>query len=177
MKNKKKCGFNLAYLLALVPVASVALYLLLLILTPDTFWEPAGIPILRPIGQQDVSEFSVIGILIIAATVFVWGACGAFAAKKRLGLVKATVISHALPIIATVAYVVMNVITIAGGAESIAESADIATLGFGLFLLLGNYIYQLVALNIIEVFVDLVLMAGTFIVGYCIGASKPEKKK
>lgn len=163
-------------LLALVPVASALLYLLLMMITPDVFWDLGKIPIMRPIGQQNVSEFSVIDILIIAATVFVWGSCGAYASKKA-SLIKSTLIANAVPIVCTLIYVVLNIAVMAGGADTLTDIAAVSTLGLGLFSLIGTLVYQLVAANVAEVFVDLVIMTGVFIVGYCIGSAKEKKKK
>ena len=58
-KMKKEKKFNVAYLTALVPLASTAIYIALLML-PDKFIKLGSIAIWNPIGQQNVSELSLL---------------------------------------------------------------------------------------------------------------------
>lgn len=174
-KMKKEKKFNVAYLTALVPLISIAIYLALLML-PDKFIKLGSIAIWNPIGQQNVSELSLMSIIIVAGAIYAWGACGAFAARRRAGILSATLIAHIIPIISLVAYTVLKLITAFGGGSAAGNTADVFALGFGIFNIVGSIIYQVVAVNVIEVLVDAAVMAGTFMIGYSIGTGKKNNK-
>lgn len=165
----KKTKSYLAYLFALVPAASAGLYLLLMIWTSDLKYEPGKFHFITPLGQQDVTEFSVVWILCAAATFFVWGLCGRASARCRVGIFKITLAANAIPLLATVLYIIFS---IAGN----ADAAAVCTIGYGMFLIPGNFIYSLVPLNYIEVIINILLTVGTFAVGYATGAGGNKKK-
>lgn len=166
MKNKK---ITLAYLSALIPLASAALYVLLLAITSGIGYEPGKFHFITPLGQQNVSELSLVWFIVAAATVFLWGFCGKKTAKSGVGMIKMTLVANALPILSVILYIVLFIV----GGE---DTAAICTLGFGMFLIPGNFIYGLVPLNYVEIIVDTVLMLGTFAIGYAIGVGEKEKK-
>lgn len=174
-KMKKEKKFNVAYLTALVPLVSTAIYIALLML-PDKFIKLGSIAIWNPIGQQNVSELSLLSVLIVAGAIYAWGACGAFAAKHRTGMLSATLVAHIIPIISLAAYTVLKLIAAFGGGSSAGDTADVFALGFGVFNIVGSIIYQIVAVNVVEVLVDTAVMAGTFIIGYSIGTEKKKNK-
>lgn len=174
-KMKKEKKFNVAYLTTLVPLISIAIYVALLLL-PDKFIYLGSVPIWTPLGQQNVSELSVISALIVAGALYAWGACGAFAARHRAGMLSATLAAHAVPIISLVTYFVLKLVTVCGGGDSAGELADVFALGFGVFNIVGSVVYQVVAVNVVEVVVDTVVMLGAFTVGYAIETEKKKNK-
>ena len=167
MKQKKK--FNVSYLAALVPAVLAAIYIALMTLTSGIKYTPGGFHFIAPIGQQDVSDFSLVSLIVIAASFFVWGFAGFFSAVHRARLVPVLIAAHAIPLASIVAFIVFS-------ALNMPDMAAVSTLGFGTFLLFGNLVYQLVALNSVEVFVNIAAMIGTFVVGYSIGVAKGKKK-
>ena len=167
MKQNKK--FNIAYLTAFVPAVLAAIYIALMAATSGIKYTPGGFHIIAPIGQQDVSDFSLVSLLVIAATFFVWGYMGYFSASRRARMIPVLIVSHAIPIISLLTFIVLS-------ALNMPDIAAVFTLGFGTFLLFGNLVYQLVSLNSIEVFVNIAAMIGTFVVGYSIGVAKGKKK-
>lgn len=174
---KKERKFNAAYLFCLVPIASIIIFLGLMML-PDKFIYLGTLPIWVPIGQQGLSGLSVISVIIVIAAVILWGWCGAIAARSRANLLASTLVSHALPIISILLYVIFKLITVFGGGSSYSETANIFATGFGLFNIAGQFIFGLIGEeNAAELVFDAVLMVGTFIVGYSIGASEKKKSK
>ena len=167
MKQKKK--FNIAYLAALVPAALAGVYLALLVATSGIDYTPGGFHFIAPIGQQDVSDFSLVSLLVIAATFFIWGYAGYFSALRKARLLPVLLVAHAIPLISLLMFIIFS-------ALNMPDMAAVFTLGFGTFLLFGNLVYQLVALNSVEVFVNIAAMIGTFVVGYSIGVAKGKKK-
>lgn len=170
MKNIRRKKFAPVYLFALAPAVFAGIYMLLFLIPDTVSVELAGLAVLKPIGQQDMPEFSLVALIVAAATVFCWGWIGKLYARARIGILPAILSSHAIPLISTVLYVVFT------AAEGEAAGSVFA-LGFGTVNLLGNLIYDLVALNYVEIIADLVIMLGTFAVGYSMGISTEKKTK
>jgi len=160
MKNtaeKKKTW--LVYLLALLPILSVGIYLLLM-----------------AFGQAE--DFAVLGILALLAAVLIWGFSGALFAKKGIALGKSVLIANALPILCTVVYTVIYVIAKFSESDALLNAAEIiGGLGTGVFGLFGTMLYVIVPLSLFEVYVNLVFCILVFAVGFAIGASGRAKKK
>ena len=167
MKQQKK--FNAAYFTAFVPAVLAGIYLALLIATSGIDYTPGGFHFIAPIGQQDVSDFSLVSLLVIIATFFVWGFAGYFSALRKARLLPVLLVAHVIPIVSLLTFLAFS-------ALNMPDMAAVFTLGFGTFLLFGNLVYQLVALNSVEVFVNIAAMIGTFVVGYSIGVAKGKKK-
>lgn len=174
MKKEKK--FNASYLLCLVPISSILIFLGLMII-PDKFIYLGSIPIWVPIAQQGLSGISVISVLIVIAAVLIWGWCGAIAARKRGKLLVSTLVAHAIPIISMVLYIIYKLIAAFGGGNFYSKTADIFATGFGLFNIAGSFIFGIVNANAAEIVFEAVLMFGTFVIGYSIGATGKKKSK
>ena len=91
-------------------------------------------------------------------------------------MLSATLVAHIIPIISLAAYTVLKLIAAFGGGSSAGDTADVFALGFGVFNIVGSVIYQIVAVNVVEVLVDTAVMAGTFVIGYSIGTEKKKNK-
>ena len=160
MKNtavKKKSG--LVYLLALLPVLSVGVYLLLM-----------------AFGQTE--DFAILGILAFAAAVLIWGFAGALFAKSGVSFGKSALIANALPILSTVVYTVIYVIAKFSDSEALVNAAEIiGGLGTGVLGFFGTMLYVIIPLALFVVYVNLVFCVLVFSVGYAIGASGRAKKK
>lgn len=160
MKNtveKKKS--KLVYLLALLPVISVGIYLLLM-----------------AFGKAE--DFAVLGIFAFVAAVLIWGFSGAFFAKAGISFGKSVLIANALPILCTVVYTVIYIIAKFSDSEALLNAAEIiGGLGTGVFGLFGTMLYVIVPLALFEVYVNLVFCILVFAVGFAVGASGRAKKK
>lgn len=160
MKNtaeKKKS--RLVYLLALLPILSVGVYLLLM-----------------AFGQAE--DFAVLGILTFAAAVLIWGFAGVLFAKAGISFGKSALIANALPILCTVVYTVIYVIAKFSDSEALLNAAEIiGGLGTGVFGLFGTMLYVIIPLALFEVYVNLVFCILVFAVGFAIGASRRARKK
>lgn len=172
---KKQRKFNIAYLLCLVPILSIAAFAGLLLL-PDKFIYLGSVPIWTPIGQQNVSGISVLSVLAVILAALAWGYCGSFAAKKRLGLTASMLTANAIPLISVVLYFVFGIIA-AVGKSDLSGTADVFALGFGLFNITGSLIYSLSESYALEIIFDLILILGSFAIGYSIGAAQKKKLK
>lgn len=170
MNNNTKKKHPAAYLLALVPAVFAGIYMLLFFIPDTVSVEFAGLAILKPIGQQDMPEFSLVALLIAVATVFCWGWIGKLYSRAGIGILPAMITSHAIPLVCAVLYCVFTAIE--------GESAGaVFALGFGTVNILGNIIYSMVALNYVEIIADLVIMLGAFAVGYSTGVAGSKKAK
>lgn len=158
--------FNPAYLIALVPLISCVLYLLLFMLKVS--FSIGAFPVIAPIDG-----FSLFGLVVLAVAVIGWGFCGRYAARSGISAVKSAIIAHIFPIAGFLAYAVFSVIVLFGGNEALKEAADMfAGLSCGLFSIAGTYLFAIVPLNITEIVLDLALMFGSFFVGYGTGVEK-----
>lgn len=161
----KKAGIKIfVYLWALLPVASAVLSYLLYAI--DT---RAGI-FIRPIF-----EFSVVGVICVLGMIFLTGLAGYGFAKAKVRAVWAVLIGNAIPILCTLAFLVL---TIAGQGESDASmmccffAGGVILDGVGLVTGISG------AHGDFEIYVTLALIIAIFVVGYSLGAvGKITKKK
>ena len=79
--QRNKGSGKMVYWLALLPILSVGLYLLLM-----------------SAGQTE--NFAVLGILVFLAAIGVWGICGALFARCGVMFLKSVLIANAFPIFA-----------------------------------------------------------------------------
>lgn len=158
------------YLSALIPIASIALYLGMMI---------AGF----------ADAFNFIALIVFLAATVGWGAIGAWYAKTKNTFTKSVLIANAIPLLCTVVYVILYAIAqvtvieeeVNLTGEVIITLLDVAEiiggLGTGLFGLLSTWIYAFVDLGFFEVLINLVYSILAFAVGYALGVSfKPNKK-
>ena len=164
VKPAKKQIFKPVYLFALFPILSTLLYLLVM-------------------GTSTTEDFgfgaiAIIGFIAITAA---WGYIGALFAKTKNLLLPSVLIAHILPIITTVIYTVLYLVS---QFQESAELEDIAILigglGTGFFGILGTLLYAIIPLSLFEVYINFIYGILVFIIGFAIGAShignKPQGK-
>ena len=61
--------------------------------------------------------------------------------------------------------------------SDLSGTADVFALGFGLFNITGSLIYSLSESYALEIIFDLILILGSFAIGYSIGAAKRSSNK
>ena len=160
VKLEKKKIFKPVYLLALLPILSIAVYLMIM-------------------GSSNTEEFNfgTAAIISFVAFTLIWGFVGALFAKTRNLLLPSTAIAHILPIITTLIYSILYIV--AQFKES-AELEDLAIviggLGTGVFGVLGTLLYALIPLSLFEVYINFIYSILVFIIGFAIGASNLNKK-
>lgn len=158
------------YLSALIPIASIALYLVMMIL-----------------GLADA--FNLIALVVFLAATVGWGAVGAWFAKTKNTFTKSVLIANAIPLLCAMVYVILYIIAqmtvieeeVNLTGEVIITLLDVAEiiggLGTGLFGLLSTWLYAFGDLGFFEVLINLVYSILAFAVGYALGVSfKPNKK-
>ena len=162
--------FKPIYLSALIPLASIVLYLIMMVL-----------------GLADAFNFIAL-IVFLAATVG-WGAVGAWFAKTKNTFTRSALIAYALPLLCTAVYVILYLIAkvtvveeeVNLTGEVIITLLDVAEiiggLGTGLFSLLSTWLYSFADLGFFEVLINLVYSIVAFAVGFAIGSSVKPKKK
>lgn len=154
-----KRGGKLIYWLALLPVLSTGLYLLLM-----------------SVGQTE--NFAVFGILVFLVSIVIWGICGALFARSGITFMKAALIGNAFPLFCSVVYTVLYVIATFMESDAVLNAAEIiGGLGMGMFGIFGTLLYMVIPLSLFEVYINLVFCLVVFGVGYAIGASGRAKKK
>ena len=140
VKSSKKQIFKPVYLLALLPILSIAVYLMIM-------------------GSSNTEEFNFGAAAIISFIAFtaVWGFVGALFARTRNLLLPSAVISHIIPILTTLAY---SVIYIVAQFNESTELEDLAVviggLGTGVFGVLGTLLYALIPLSLFEVYINFI---------------------
>lgn len=162
--------FKPMYLSVLIPLASIALYLVMMIL-----------------GLADA--FNLIALVVFLAATVGWGAIGAWFAKTKNTFTKSVLIANAIPLLCAAVYVILYMIAqvtvieeeVNLTGEVIITLLDVAEivggLGTGLFGLLSTWLYAFTDLGFFEVLINLVYSILAFAVGYAIGVSfKPNKK-
>ena len=149
------------WFLALVPVLSAGLYLLIL---------SGIIPFIK------AESFHFTGIIIFILAVFGWGACGYAFAYNRVELKRAVFTSHAFPIICAIVYTVSLFFTGVEAAD-LSDVALYASLGMGLFSYVDVFLYEIFAIGVFGLYVDLIFMAAAFVMGYTLGKAKRLKVK
>lgn len=155
-KQKKGRG---VYFLALLPVLSVALYLLLM-----------------SIGQTE--NFAIVGILIFIVMIVVWGFAGALFARNGIPFGKAVLVGNAFPLLCAAVYTILYIIAKFADSEALVNVAEvIGGLGMGMFGLLGTMLYVIIPLELFEVYINLVFTLLIFACGFAIGTSGRAKKK
>ena len=158
-KAQHKNSGKLIYLLALLPVLSTGLYLLLM-----------------SVGQTE--NFAVLGILVFLVAIAIWGICGALFARSGIPFIKSALIGNAFPILCGVVYTILYVIATFAESEAILNVAEIiGGLGTGMFGIFGTLLYMVIPLSLFEVYINLVFCLLVFGIGYAIGISGRAKKK
>jgi hypothetical protein len=192
MSNKKKSNKKASitaqnktpfwvWFLALVPLASVAVFVMIAAgLIPavslDVFYET----------EAGETAWHTSSMLVLVLTMVAWAACGFVYGYFRAKMPVAVLTFHALPLICTVVYTVCVIVLFAGGnfnlginvlgAPLTAENlALLSAMGMGLFSYIDSFIYAIIYLGNIGLYLDLVFMVLTFIVGFAIGKSRRLK--
>ena len=86
-------------------------------------------------------------------------------------MLPAVLVANAFPIVCAVVYTVC-IISALLGVSSLADPALFAALGMGLFSYIDTVIYSIFPLGYFGLYVDLIFIIFTFIVGFTIGKSK-----
>ncbi len=154
------------WFLSLVPVLSSVLFVLILAdAIPFIEYE---IFYLTINGEM---AFHTSGILMLILAIAAWGACGFLFGYFRAKMLPAVLVANALPIISAVVYTVC-LFGAYLGASSMGDVALVSALGMGLFSYIDTFIYGFFSLGDFGLYVDLIFVIFTFIVGFTIGKSK-----
>ena len=169
------------WFLALVPVVSVAMFVLIAAgLIPavslDVFYET----------EAGEIAWHTSSLLVLVLTMVVWASCGFVYGYFRAKMPVAVLTFHAVPLLCTLVYTVCVLVLFAGGDFNLgikvlgaplnAENlALLSAMGMGLFSYIDSFIYAIIYLGNIGLYLDLVFMVLTFIVGFAIGKAKRLK--
>ena len=169
------------WFLAIVPAISVVLFLaiasgLMPFISLDVFYETEA---------GDIA-WHTSSILVLLLTIVAWAACGFVYGYFRAKMPVALVTFHALPFLCTLVYTVCVVVLFCGGdfnlgvnvlgAPLTAENlALLSAMGMGLFSYIDSFVYAIIYLGNIGLYLDLVFMVLTFVVGFALGKSRRLK--
>lgn len=159
----KRSPFKPVYLFALFPIASILLYLLLMLF-------------------EQTDPLAVGGLIALVAISLAWGAAGFLFGRSRVTFGLSLFVANALPILTTAVYTVLYVIATFAESANIMNVAElIGGLGTGLFGVLGTTVFALVPFNLevslFEVYINLIYTLLVFSAGYAIGVSRSSRKK
>ena len=167
---KKLLRNPMVILMALLPIAASAVYILILgTAIKDVYLR--GIPIVRPL-----EKISVLGVSMLVGTLVCWGFVGAFFARKRATMLQGILIAHIVPLITSLMYTVLCAIGTLADKVSVKEAGElIGVLGMGFFNTVGTYVFLITPVKFIEIYIDLIAMVGLFAIGYAIKTAKKKK--
>lgn len=156
--DPKKSPFWI-WFLSFVPVISTVLYVLIL---SD----------LIPFIKTEI--FHISGAFVLILAIAAWGACGFLFAYFHVEMRKAVVVANAFPIICAFVYTVSLFFT-GLEAANLSDAALYASLGMGLFSYVDTFIYEVFAIGVFGLYIDLIFIIFTFIIGYTLGKAKRLK--
>ncbi len=157
--TKTKVKAPWVWLLTLVPLISAGLYILIL---SDTI----------SFIKAEIFHFS--GVLVLLCAIVGWGACGYAFGYSNKNITKATLIAHSIPIVCALVYTV-TLFSTGLEATELSTKALVASLGMGLFSYIDTFIYKVFAIGVFGLYIDLIFMVFTFVIGFAIGKSKKLK--
>lgn len=168
LSNQKRTPFWV-WLLGLVPVLSSAVFLAIV----------AGkIPFidLEIFYTNEAGEVAwhTSGLLVLVLTMVIWAGCGFVYGYFRAKMPVAVVAFHVLPIVCTLVYTVC-IIGLSFGATGVENIALFSAIGMGLFSYIDSFVYGIIYLGNLGLYLDLIFMILTFIVGFALGKSKKLK--
>lgn len=158
---KEKFVFKPVYFCAFVPIVSVLLYLGML---------AGGL-------LEEIYLWTVLSLILMSIG---WGACGFAFARSRVTMLQSILIGNFLPILTTLAYLVLYIVAKFAESAVILDTASvIGALGTGVFGVVGAVFYALTpfSIELLQVFVSFIFEILVFVVGYSIGGSVYKKKK
>jgi hypothetical protein len=169
------------WFLAVVPFISVAMFFavaagLIPSVSLDIFY----------VNEAGETAWHTSSVLVLLLTMLVWAGCGFVYGYFRARMPVAVFTFHALPLLCTLVYTVCVLVLFFGGdfnlgvevlgAPLTAENlALLSAMGMGLFSYIDSFIYAVIYLGNIGLYLDLVFMVLTFIVGFAIGKSRRLK--
>lgn len=169
------------WLLSVVPVVSVAVFFaiaagLIPSISLDVFY----------VTEDGGTAWHTSSVLVLLLTMAIWAACGFVYGYFRAKMPVAVLTFHALPFLCTLVYTVCVIVLFCGGdfnlgvnvlgAPLTAENlALLSAMGMGLFSYIDSFIYAIIYLGNIGLYLDLVFMVVTFVVGFAIGKSRRLK--
>jgi hypothetical protein len=160
-KNAAKKTPIWVWFLALVPIISTVLYIVLL---------SGSIPFIK----AEVFHFT--GAIVFMLAVAGWGACGFAYAYNGVELKKAIFAANIIPMLCAVIYTVTLFFT-GLEAEALSDFALYISLGMGLFSYVDVFLYEVFSIGVFGLYVDLICILATFVIGYTLGKAKKLKVK
>lgn len=149
-QDKSKKQGKLVYLLALLPLLSAGMNLLLM-----------------RFGMAE--SFHPVGLLALGVFVLLWAAAGTLFAKNGVALARSLVIFHSLPILTSVIYSLLVAVgTVIENTDLAGLGEVIGVLGMGVFGIFGTVMYSLIPLNFFEVYVNLIFSMLVFAAGFAL---------
>jgi hypothetical protein len=183
MSNSKKISVTKlnktpfwVWLLALVPVLSSVIFLLIL---------SEAIPFIELeifyTNSSGELAWHTSGLLMLVLAIAGWGACGFLYGYFRAKMSVAVLEAHALPLACSAVYtfclIVSHIITDSAPAlaQKYLNAALMSSIGMGLFSYIDTFIYGFFPIGNFGLYVDMVFMIFAFIAGYTIGKSRRLK--
>lgn len=167
---KKQSVFKKVSLLSLVPLLSIALYLVSMVFCSDAI-------LYFPEYGFTSEIYLALGILL--GSIALWAYCGALFSRAKVKIAYSVLIANAIPILATAVFFVLYIVYQTNGSEKIFELAQlIGCLGNGAFGIVSEVVYMLFSVSVLlQVFISFAVCVIVFMLGYAIGGPIEAKRK
>ena len=167
---KNKFTFKAVYLLSLVPLLSIALYLVSMVFCSD------AILYFTEYGFTD-EVYLALGILL--GVTALWAFCGFCFSRSGVKIGISVLIANAIPILTTAIFFVLYIVYKFDGSEDMFAIAElIGCLGTGAFGIISEVVYMLFSVSVMmQVFISFAACILVFMLGYAIGGPIDRKVK
>ena len=156
--KQKKSTFHPVEFLALVPIVSIGLLILLM--------------------RGGFAEgITLVGTLALVVCAVLWGVVGAIFSRAHMTFWRATLEANLIPLLSALAYTVLRVIAMFSDSQALVDSAElVGGLGMGVLTLFSSLLFSIIPLELYEVYLNLVFCLIVFGAGFAIGSARREKR-
>ena len=167
---KNKFNFKAVYLLSLVPLLSIALYLISMVFCSEAILYFAEYGFTTPV-------YIALGILL--GMTALWAYCGLRFSRSGVKIGISVLIANAIPILTTAVFFVLYIVYKSNGSEDLFAIAQlIGCLGTGAFGIVSEIVYMIFSVSVLlQVFIGFAVCILVFMLGYAIGGPVDRKVK
>ena len=167
---KNKFTFKAVYLLSLVPLLSIALYLVSMVFCSEAILYFVEYGFTTPV-------YVALGILL--GVTALWAFCGFLFSRSGVKIGVSVLVANAIPILTTAIFFVLYIVYKSNGSEDLFAIAElVGCLGTGAFGIISEIVYMIFSISVImQVFISFAACILVFMLGYAIGGPIDRKVK
>ena len=167
---KNKFTFKKIYLLSLVPLISIALYLISIVFCSDaiTYFSEYGFT---------AEVYLAIGIFLAVSALWVY--CGFRFSRAKIAIVPSVLIANAIQILTTGIFFILYIVYKFNASEDLFAVAElIGGLGNGAFGILSEFVFIIFSIStLLQVAISFAANIVLFMFGYAIGGPVARRDK